>query len=68
MEQENDAVEVEEEETEEIFQIVENPATFPGGIGAFYSYVQKNLKYPSQAQRMGMESRCTLQRTLNMIR
>jgi protein TonB len=48
---------VEEEETEEIFQIVENPATFPGGIGAFYSYVQKNMKYPSQAQRMGMEGR-----------
>ena len=37
---------VEEETTEEIFQIVENPATFPGGIGAFYSFVQKNLKYP----------------------
>ncbi len=47
----------EEEETDEIFQIVENPATFKGGVQAFYAYVQKNLKYPSQAQRMGMEGR-----------
>jgi len=48
---------VEEEETDEIFQIVENPATFKGGIGAFYQYVQKNMKYPSQAQRMGLEGK-----------
>ncbi len=47
----------EEEETDEIFQIVEQPATFKGGVQAFYTYVQKNLKYPSQAQRMGMEGR-----------
>ena len=48
---------VEEEETDEIFQIVENPASFKGGIGAFYQYVQKNMKYPSQAQRMGLEGK-----------
>lgn len=48
---------VEEEETDEIFQIVENPATFKGGIGAFYKYVQNNMRYPSQAQRMGLEGK-----------
>ena len=48
---------VEEEETDEIFQIVENPATFKGGIAAFYQYVQKNMRYPSQAQRMGLEGK-----------
>ena len=48
---------IEEEETDEIFQIVENPASFKGGIGAFYTYVQKNMKYPSQAQRMGLEGK-----------
>jgi len=47
----------EEEETDEIFQIVENPANFKGGMAGFYQYVQKNMKYPSQAQRMGMEGR-----------
>ena len=48
---------VEEEDPDEIFQIVENPASFKGGIGAFYAYVQKNMKYPSQAQRMGLEGK-----------
>ena len=52
---------VEEEETDEIFQIVENPASFKGGIGAFYQYVQKNMKYPSQAQRMGLEGKVFVQ-------
>lgn len=48
---------VEEEETDEIFQIVEQTATFKGGMGAFYQYVQKHMKYPSQAQRMGLEGK-----------
>jgi periplasmic protein TonB len=52
---------IEEEETDKIFQIVENPATFKGGIGAFYQYVQKNMKYPSQAQRMGLEGKVFVQ-------
>ena len=51
----------EEEDTDQIFQIVENPATFKGGIGAFYKYVQKNMKYPSQAQRMGLEGKVFVQ-------
>jgi protein TonB len=51
----------EEEDTDQIFQIVENPASFKGGIGAFYKYVQKNMKYPSQAQRMGLEGKVFVQ-------
>ncbi len=46
-----------EEEVEEVFQIVENPAEFPGGIQAFYKWVSDNLEYPSQARRMGVEGR-----------
>lgn len=46
-----------EEEVEEVFQIVENPAEFPGGIGEFYKFVQKNMSYPAQARRMGIEGR-----------
>lgn len=52
---------VEEEDIDKIFQIVENPATFKGGIGAFYKYVQKNMRYPSQAQRMGLEGKVFVQ-------
>ena len=45
----------EEEEADQIFQIVEDPAGFPGGQGEFNKFLSKNLKYPSQAQRMGIE-------------
>lgn len=47
----------EEEETDKIFLIVEQPATFKGGMAGFYDYVRKNLKYPSQGQRMGIEGK-----------
>lgn len=45
----------EEEDVDEIFQIVEDPAGFPGGQGEFNKFLSKNLKYPSQAQRMNIE-------------
>ncbi len=47
----------EEEKVDEIFSIVEESAAFPGGISAFYGYLRKELKYPRQAQRMGIEGR-----------
>lgn len=50
-------VEEPEEEADEIFLIVEESATPDGGMGAFYKYVQKKMKYPSQARRMGIEGR-----------
>ena len=54
--------EAEEEEVDEIFTIVEDGAEFPGRYsGAFYKFVQKNLKYPSQARRLGVEGRVFLQ-------
>ena len=49
--------EVEEEVAEEIFTIVEDPASPDGGMQAFYQFVQKKMKYPSQARRMGIEGR-----------
>jgi len=30
-------------------------------MGAFYEYVSKNLKYPSQARRMGVEGKVFVQ-------
>lgn len=51
----------EEEVADEIFDIVEEQASFPGGIGAFYSYVGKSMKYPNQARRMGIEGRVFVQ-------
>lgn len=51
----------EEENVDEIFTIVEEGASFPGGLSAFYEYLGKKMKYPRQAQRMGIEGRVFLQ-------
>ena len=46
-----------EEETEEIFTVVEENATPQGGIAEFYKYVAENVKYPAQARRMQIEGK-----------
>jgi periplasmic protein TonB len=46
-----------EEETDEIFMVVEDQPTPPGGMEGFAKYLQKNLRYPDQARRMGIEGR-----------
>jgi protein TonB len=51
----------EEEATDEIFMVVEDQPTPSGGMQAFYKYVGKNLKYPSQARRMGIEGKVFVQ-------
>ena len=43
------------EKADEIFDVVENAPMFPGGMEAWNSYLFKNLKYPTQARRMGIE-------------
>ncbi|WP_448518217.1 energy transducer TonB [Rhodoflexus sp.] len=52
---------VKEEEVEEIFTIVEEGAEPIGGMEAFLKYVSKNLKYPAQARRMGVEGKVFVQ-------
>ncbi|MEP2771276.1 MAG: energy transducer TonB [Fulvivirga sp.] len=51
----------EEEVAEEIFTIVEESAMPPGGYSAFYEFVQKKMKYPAQARRMGIEGKVYVQ-------
>ena len=50
-----------EEEAEEIFTIVEDQPAPKGGMAAFYEYVSKNMKYPAQARRMGIEGKVFVQ-------
>lgn len=50
-----------EEVADEIFTIVEQQPSPKGGMPAFYEYVSKNLKYPAQARRMGIEGRVFVQ-------
>jgi len=42
---------------DEIVVIAETMPSFIGGIEAFYKFVGKNLKYPAQARRMGIEGK-----------
>ncbi|MFY0689643.1 MAG: energy transducer TonB [Cyclobacteriaceae bacterium] len=51
----------EEEEVDEVFTIVEDQPQFPGGMPAFYAFVGKNMNYPAQARRMGIEGRVFVQ-------
>ncbi len=50
-----------EEKEDEIFLIVENQPEPQGGMEAFYKYVGKNINYPKQARRMGVEGRVFVQ-------
>ena len=51
-----------EEKADEIFTIVEEQPSFQGGgNAAFLKWVGQNLKYPSQAQRMGIEGKVYVQ-------
>ena len=46
-----------EEETDQVFNIVEESASPKGGMAAFYKFVGDKIKYPPQARRMGIEGR-----------
>ena len=48
-------------EGQEVFIIVEEPARFPGGEKAFDEFLLTNLKYPADAQRLGVEGRVFIQ-------
>ena len=43
------------EKVDEIFDVVETQPSPPGGMSAWNEYLRKNLKYPTQARRMGVE-------------
>lgn len=51
----DEAVEEPGEDPNMIYTIVEQPAEFPGGMAAMMKFISQNMKYPSQARRMGTE-------------
>lgn len=51
---------VEVEEEEEIFQVVEQTAMFPGGYQAMNKYLRDNIKYPQQAKETGTQGKVFL--------
>ncbi|MBQ4055794.1 MAG: TonB family protein [Bacteroidaceae bacterium] len=60
-------VEVEEEEVDEeqIFQIVEEQAQYPGGMAECMKFLSKNIKYPTISQENGVQGRVIVQFVVN---
>ena len=58
---ESEIDDVEEEETEEVFVIVEEYPAPIGGMAAFYQYVNNNIKYPVQALSLELQGRVFVQ-------
>ena len=53
---------VQEEVVEEkVFEIVEQPPSFPGGEAAMYEWLSKNINYPVIAQENNIQGRVTCQ-------
>lgn len=50
-----------EEEDTQVFTYVEQMPTFPGGESEMYSWIGKNLKYPTIAAENGIEGRVIVQ-------
>ncbi len=50
-------IEIEEEDPNTVFTIVEESAMPKGGMDAFYAYIAKTMLYPNQARRMQIEGK-----------
>ena len=48
------------EKPEEIFIVVEQMPSYPGGMKAFFKLFSEKIKYPSRARNMGIEGKVTL--------
>ena len=48
---------IEDESEGEVFHVVEDMPSFPGGQDAYYQYLGNNINYPKQAKEMGIEGR-----------
>ena len=58
-------IEEPEESVDEIFVVVESPATPQGGLTSFYTYVSQNLRYPPPARRMRVEGKVFVEFVVN---
>jgi protein TonB len=54
-----------EEKADAIFDVVETQPNPPGGMSGWNKYLSENLKYPTQARRMGVEGSVILVFVIN---
>ncbi|PWK28174.1 TonB family protein [Arcicella aurantiaca] len=53
------------QDTNKVFNAVEQQAEFPGGMEAFAKYLQDNLKYPEAAQKAKIQGKIYVQFVIN---
>lgn len=46
---------LDEESDDTIFLVVEKPAEYPGGLDSMFTFIGRNLKYPTSARRSDVE-------------
>ena len=46
-----------EEEVVELINYVEKQPEFPGGTDSMFAFIQRNIRYPEEAKRSGIEGR-----------
>ncbi|WP_082026383.1 M56 family metallopeptidase [Flammeovirga sp. OC4] len=51
--------------SEEVFDEVQNPANYPGGMNVLYEEIGQTMKYPEEAQEKGIEGKVYLQFVIN---
>lgn len=54
---ESPVIDIEKENLDQIFLVVEESAKPKEGMNAFYAFVNENIKYPAQARRMNVEGK-----------
>jgi len=54
-------IETDENRTDEVFYVVEQMPSFPGGLGAVMNYLSSNIKYPVIAEENGIQGRVIVQ-------
>ncbi|MCQ2198433.1 MAG: energy transducer TonB [Paludibacteraceae bacterium] len=55
------AVAAAEDHEEEVYRIVEKKAQFPGGKSALVKFISENVKYPEEAQELGINGNVFVQ-------
>ncbi len=50
---------------EEIFNVVEQMPEYPGGVGELMKFIQRNIRYPKEAQEQGKQGRVVVQFVVN---
>ena len=51
---------IEQSESDEVFYVADKMPSFPGGQGALFDFIEKNIKYPKGAEDYGIQGRVIL--------